>query len=320
MLVLVVLLGIAYALGNKTPTAHAPVSEPNILAQVTYYCDAGRTIEATYKDIPSTAPSTPVSTNASAGTMPQPTGSVDLVLSDGRTLQLQQTISASGVRYSNGEQHATSTPTNETFVFWSKGSEAFVLESGQQNTPQKDIQEETYTNCIAVAKDTGNVPLVYADGADGFSIRYPHNFTVHSAYAYTGVEGVDISGVQFTIDPAMATGTNLSNDSYLSVEKNTSAVESCTAGNFLTLRQGATEENIALMGTSYSVASSTDAGAGNRYEEWVYAIPGTRPCRAIRYFIHYSVFENYPAGTITAFDKTALLDVFDAMRSSLTLQ
>jgi hypothetical protein len=67
----------------------------------------------------------------------------------------------------------------------------------------------------------------------------------------------------------------------------------------------------------YSVASSTGAAAGNRYDETVYALPGTNPCIAVRYFIHYGVIENYPAGTVRAFDEAALRSEFDAIRRTL---
>jgi hypothetical protein len=67
------------------------------------------------------------------------------------------------------------------------------------------------------------------------------------------------------------------------------------------------------------VASTTGAAAGNRYEETVYAIPGTNPCVAVRYFVHYGVIENYPPGTVRQFDKQALLDQFDRIRRTLVV-
>jgi len=57
--------------------------------------------------------------------------SVDLVLSDGRTLQLPQVISASGARYANED---------ESFVFWNKGDTAFV-EEGEAITFQDCLVE-----------------------------------------------------------------------------------------------------------------------------------------------------------------------------------
>ncbi|HVY35921.1 MAG TPA: MliC family protein [Candidatus Paceibacterota bacterium] len=91
---------------------------------VSYACDAGKTITATFYDGPVIPPTTP-------DAPPTPTGTAHVILSDGRTFDLGQTISADGVRYA--------TP-DESFVFWSKGDGALVLEN---NT------EGAYTNCTA---------------------------------------------------------------------------------------------------------------------------------------------------------------------------
>ncbi|HWH07113.1 MAG TPA: MliC family protein [Candidatus Paceibacterota bacterium] len=48
---------------------------------------------------------------------------VVIMLSDGRTLTLPQTIAASGIRYANED---------ESIVFWSKGETAFLEENGAQ--------------------------------------------------------------------------------------------------------------------------------------------------------------------------------------------
>ncbi|MCA9730335.1 MAG: hypothetical protein KC729_21825, partial [Candidatus Eisenbacteria bacterium] len=77
-------------------------------------------------------------------------------------------------------------------------------------------------------------------------------------------------------------------------------------------------EDETLDGVSYSVASRREAAAGNRYEETVYAIRGTRPCVAVRTLIHYGVIENYPPET-HAFDREALGATLDRMRKSLVL-
>jgi hypothetical protein len=37
----------------------------------------------------------------------------------------------------------------------------------------------------------------------------------------------------------------------------------------------------------------------------------------VRYFVHSTNIGNYPEGAVTAYDRTALLDAFDAIRRSL---
>jgi len=269
------------------------------IAEATYYCDGDKTIQATYQEVTGLD-----SSEAKPEQIPQPTGSLKLTFAGDKTVSLAQTISASGARYENKAQ---------SLVFWSKGSGALVLENDQ---------EDNYTNCIEVAKDNGTLPQVYANGADGYSARYPKGYT-----ALTISQGDSLAqnatsvGVKFTIDPAVASGTNLSSDSYVSIEKVEPVSDSCSAIDFL-LADGRDlrESTVTANGKEYSVASSTDAGAGNRYEQWVYAIPGSNPCRAVRYYIHYSVFENYPAGMVERFDKTALINTFDSVRDSLILE
>lgn len=93
----------------------------DLIATASYSCDGGKTIIASYyggSSTPAVAPGEP----------PQPGGSVDVVLSDGRAMTLPQTISADGGRYANAD---------ESFVFWSKGNGAFVMENSTT----------TYTNC-----------------------------------------------------------------------------------------------------------------------------------------------------------------------------
>jgi len=71
-----------------------------LITKVSYICKDDKTIEASfYKgELKLVAP----------GEMPKPNGSVKIVLSDGRKLDLIQTISADGSRYVNAD---------ESFVF-----------------------------------------------------------------------------------------------------------------------------------------------------------------------------------------------------------
>ncbi|MGH7141756.1 MAG: MliC family protein [Minisyncoccia bacterium] len=87
------------------------------IGPVTFACDAGKSIEATFNNVQNG------------------TSSVSLVLSDGRATTVPQTISGSGARYANA---------GETFVFWNKGNAAFI-EEGDTNVPSPT---ETYQNCV----------------------------------------------------------------------------------------------------------------------------------------------------------------------------
>lgn len=86
----------------------APAVAADPIATVKYACADGKTIAATYY-----------------------AGKVDLALDDGRTMSLPQTMSGSGIRYANAD---------ESFVFWSKGNNAFATEG--------DPDKPTYADCV----------------------------------------------------------------------------------------------------------------------------------------------------------------------------
>ncbi len=151
-----------------------------------------------------------------------------------------------------------------------------------------------------------------------FSLVYPSDYTADDSYTYTQVNPKKpISGVKFTIPSTMATGTNLAADSYVSIEWLPRA-KSCTGDIYLAANVKPETLNDSN-GVAYSVATSSDAGAGNRYEETVYALSGSEPCTAVRYLVHYSAIENFTPGTVQEFDRSALIAAFDTIRQSLVL-
>ncbi|MCP4384007.1 MAG: hypothetical protein GY798_21800 [Hyphomicrobiales bacterium] len=251
----------------------------DLITDVTFTCNLGKTIDAAfYPD------------------------AVTLALSDGRRLELPQTMSGSGARYANSD---------ETIVFWNKGNTAFLTEGGDE-TP-------TFNGCIRVSDMVPDPNWrIFASTEFGFSLRYPPGYSVDGGYVYQGLgPGADITGVSFTIPSAMSTGTNLSSDTRLSIETLPEAPD-CSADQFLPT--GATAPTtLTENGTGYSIASLEDAGAGNLYEEKVYALVGTSPCLAVRTFIHSTNLANYDPGTVQPFDEAALNAQFDAIRRTLVI-
>ena len=160
-------------------------------------------------------------------------------------------------------------------------------------------------------------PTILTYASSTFSISHPDNFGVDETYAYSQFEGKPILGVKFTVSTVATQGTNLSADSGLSVEMLPRAIR-CTGDIYLPANVKAM--SMTMGSTTFSVASSTGAAAGNMYEEQVYAISESKPCIAVRYFIHSSNIANYDPGTVAEFDRAALLSEFDAMRDSLILK
>jgi membrane-bound inhibitor of C-type lysozyme len=115
--------------------------ERNLIARATYICAGGKTVAAAFYEGKSVL--------IDPGEMPVPSGSVEIVLSDGRSFNLSQTISASGARYANED---------ESFVFWDKGDTALILESGVE----KDFME-----CVAPADNADrNIKVISPNGGE----------------------------------------------------------------------------------------------------------------------------------------------------------
>ena len=255
------------------------VAAADLTARANFGCNLGKTIDAYfYAD------------------------SVQLMLSDGRSLHLPQTLSGSGARYATAD---------ESIVFWNKGNTAFITEGN----PALD----TFSGCIVVSSEAPDPDwLTFASSEYGFSLRYPPGDTVNGGYVFDGFgPGHDITGVSFTIPKTMTTGTNLSADTRLSVETIPDAA-ACVATAFI---PGPAENlrTVTENDTDYSVATSSEAGAGNIFDTTVYALIGTSPCLAVRYFIHSANIQNFDPGTVTEFDRGALIAEFDAIRKTLVV-
>lgn len=161
------------------------------------------------------------------------------------------------------------------------------------------------------------VPTTNTYATSTFSIVYPKEFTLDTSYKYEGVPKKPIDGVKFTIPLTMATTTNLSADSYVSVEWLPRA-KTCTGDIYIPTNVKASEKTEG--GVKYSIATTSGAAAGNLYEEYVYAFPESSPCVAVRYFIHSTNLGNYTPGAVRAFDRALLMRTFDSIRQSLVFK
>ncbi|QQR50004.1 hypothetical protein IPF86_02875 [Candidatus Nomurabacteria bacterium] len=180
------------------------------------------------------------------------------------------------------------------------------------------VPTKPYANNNELTEITdSNLSQIYKNSEQGFSIRYPEGYTVNASYSSDSIDtGDKIFGTEFKIPTSIVSGTNLSQDSSIIIEQIPQTNE-CTAKLFL--YEGATIYTATESGITYSIGTISDAAAGNRYELTVYALPGTNPCIGVKYFIHYGAFENYEPGTITEFDKDALIQEFDQIRRTLII-
>jgi len=183
------------------------------------------------------------------------------------------------------------------WVFFSGKAEAPLQEN---NDGPADVSEETQR---------------YTSPDNSFSLVLPQGDTYQIDENFENQQSPEllIKGVKFTVPSSLSSGTNLSSDTYLSVES--LPLETCTADRFFDGIHPTT--TFTEEGVAYSMATSSNAGAGNRYDETVYALTNTNPCMAVRYVVHYTALENYEEGTVSRFDEQALFAAFDSIRRSL---
>ncbi len=164
-----------------------------------------------------------------------------------------------------------------------------------------------------------NASQTYTNSEYGFTLQHPNDWTVDNSYVYDllGPEEPTIPGVKFLIPKTLTEGTNLSEfQTGLSVEIMPN-MPTCTAHPFLLQPKTVTTE--VINDVKYSIASSSEPGAGNLYEEYVYAISDTNPCLAVRYLIHSTNLANYDPGAVTAYDRTQLINIFNEIRDSIII-
>lgn len=153
----------------------------------------------------------------------------------------------------------------------------------------------------------------FTDPAKIYSVSYPKDW--HKGALATGAQA---KGISFRVSESLTKGTNLSDDTAISIE--TIADANCKPSQFDEDLVGAKLTTVKSDGRSYTSASGEDAGMGHRRETQVFVIDGTSPCIAVRYFIHSTVFENYDPGTIKRFDRADIIKVFDHVRKSIKIE
>ena len=116
----------------------------------------------------------------------------------------------------------------------------------------------------------------YTNVTLGYVISYPADWRVDPKYIYAGF-GPDhnIEGVAFEIPPAMAKGTNLSSNlTNVSVESRAGS-GACDARRFIPDPEDMHTLN--QFGRIWSVATTSDAGAGNFYDITVFVLKDSSP-------------------------------------------
>lgn len=253
---------------------------------VTFYCGSGNSIQATFA-----------------------TSSAALMLSDGMTLSLPQTISASGIRYE-------STSTGNDIVFASEGSSATLSNSASTT----DMRYATCTAAHVTPANTFGYEN-YTDQSGTFSFIFPAVFLVSGTvmgYSQSWSQGATTTGMELAhidVPQSYEPGTNFGNAWFtVGVSSNPSAIATClmnTSG-----MPPATTTQVTINGVSFTKMTFTGAGAGQRYVTTSYRTVHADMCYAIEYTIHYGVLQNYPKGAVTQFNEQKIQSALDQVAQS----
>jgi membrane-bound inhibitor of C-type lysozyme len=269
--------------GSSTTSASSTAANPNT---IDYYCSTG-TIDATYAS-----------------------GTVALVLSDGRTLTLPQTVSGSGIRYETG------TGTAQDVVFQSEGNDAVLTENNKV----------TYNDCAGgVETPAASAPgmTTYTDGTGLFSFVYPNQFSVSGGdmgYTTSWRTEATSSGLEFAVVTIPATfqpKTNFVGATFtFGTSADPSAISTClTAGN----GEPMTTSTTTINGVQFTKLSYGDVGAGNIYTITSYRTVRNNQCYAADYVIHSAQLGNFPPSAgVTAFNSSTVQNILDGIARSVT--
>lgn len=285
IIVLLIIAGSVYVIARShenmpapsTTTTSTDTSIPAIIV-TDYYCQEGN-ITASYQ----------------GGT------TANLTLSDGRSLALTQGVSGSGVRYASADG---------TIVWDTEGNNGFLQENGTN----------TYNNCIAGTETASGNSFTYTDPSNLFSFTYPNtgSLSAEMGYSQDWKYGASTSGIQLaevTIPGSVQPKTNLGDSRFtVGTSSDPAAIKSC-----LTENPGGSSKGtlVTINGVQFTKFTASDAGAGNLYNTTSYRTMKNGQCYAVEYTIHSSQIGNYPPSAgISAYDKTAITNLFEGMVQS----
>jgi hypothetical protein len=159
----------------------------------------------------------------------------------------------------------------------------------------------------------------YSNKTTGASLTYPDTFA--PAVPVYGNYKIPPELTLHLIDSKTYEKTNLS-EAYIFLSSSSDAqiVATCTEPN----QSGGGPEQIVgdevVNGFTFVHSTSDGAGAGNYYQQEIYRMVNKNVCYEVIYFIHSTNVGNYPAGTVSEFDKDALIEKFSSIFSTFTIK
>ena len=157
----------------------------------------------------------------------------------------------------------------------------------------------------------GVASVEYRDTEYGFSIQYPEIATTSPVNFEGYLPLTQTPLVSFVLPKSMYTGTNLVEAGvYIGATTSPGVLARC-----LVMASNLGENGVGsatINGAEFMVATSTDAGAGNFYEEKVYRRIQNGACLEIVELLHSGNIGNYTPGTVVEFEKAKFSGYLDA--------
>lgn len=174
---------------------------------------------------------------------------------------------------------------------------------------------------MRVAVNPLNMGFQYFDfkSATGISLTYPDTFA--PALPVPGNYKTDPVLTLQLIESELYEKTNLS-EVYLFVSSTSDAqtVATCTEPN----QNGGGPEypagNEVVNGLTFVHSTSEGAGAGNFYQQEIYRTVWQNTCYEVIYYIHSTNVGNYTPGTVTEFNRDAVMRNLQAVLSMFTIK
>ena len=208
-------------------------------------------------------------------------------------------------------------PADSECLFW-RG----MLPSSQDYfvtlTPNGDVPQ--FVMRVAINPPGKNAQYFqYSNPAIDLSLTYPDTFA--PAIPVVGNYKTDPELALHFIDTGTYDKTNLG-EVYLFISSASDAqvVAACTEPN----QNGGGPElvvgNEVVNGFTFVHSTSEDAGAGNYYQQEIYRMVNKNVCYEVIYFIHSTSIDNYTPGTVTEFDRDALMQKLFGVFSTFTIK
>ncbi len=146
----------------------------------------------------------------------------------------------------------------------------------------------------------------------GISFLYPRDFDLREGEsANGGFAGTPMVQVRFPEDAYQVPKSNFG-EAYMTVSSGNDQKAATSCFDFSSLqRMTASVESRTINGTLFKFATTTDMGAGNIYDSWVYRAQYKQRCYEFALTVHTGNISNYPSGTVVQFDQSRAFSILD---------